>query len=44
MFGGLKANFHYGKPYTETLDSFREMVEANLPEYVEGFRSEYMGE
>lgn len=41
MWGEPKKNFRFGKPYTQTFNDFKELVEFNIDEYAESYAEEY---
>lgn len=43
-FGSPIQNWQWDEPHKISKDEFLEMVEANLPEYIEEYREEVMGE
>ena len=42
MFGSSKEQSFCTPPYTQTLEEFLAIVEANLPEYIEDYRDEHL--
>ena len=44
MFGSLVNSTRFGQPETETLESFRNLVIANLPEYLPDYIEQHMSE
>ena len=42
MWGEPKENSRFEKPFTQTLQGFKALVEANLEGYAAGYAEEYM--